>query len=150
MADAEPDNPGGFLAPSGGFKGLLHNGPCIAAVLAFVVAQVLKVFTYWYSERRWDFTRLIGSGGMPSSHTGCVRLTLPGLSFSCCRARTSVHALTKHAAPRQVIALTTAIGVLKGTGSEAFAVGLVFSLVVRALTQQGAAFPTWQALACMT
>lgn len=31
----------------------------------------------------------------------------------------------------QVVALTTAIGVLKGTGSEAFAVGLVFSLVVR-------------------
>ena len=51
--------------------------PCIAAVLAFVVAQVLKVFTYWYSERRWDFTRLIGSGGMPSSHTGCVRHTTP-------------------------------------------------------------------------
>ncbi len=40
--------------------------------MAFVIAQVLKVFTYWYSERRWDFTRLIGSGGMPSSHTGCV------------------------------------------------------------------------------
>lgn len=46
--------------------------PCIAAVAAFVIAQVLKVFTYWYSERRWDATRLIGSGGMPSSHTGCV------------------------------------------------------------------------------
>lgn len=46
--------------------------PCIAAVIAFVIAQVLKVFTYWYSERRWDATRLIGSGGMPSSHTGCV------------------------------------------------------------------------------
>ncbi len=46
--------------------------PCVAAVLAFVIAQTLKLFTYWYSERRWDFTRLIGSGGMPSSHTGCV------------------------------------------------------------------------------
>lgn len=32
----------------------------------------------------------------------------------------------------QVIALTTAIGVLNGTNSEAFAVGLVFSLVVSA------------------
>ena len=31
-----------------------------------------------------------------------------------------------------MIALTTAIGVLKGTNSEAFAVGLVFSLVVSA------------------
>ena len=31
----------------------------------------------------------------------------------------------------QVIALTTAIGVVRGTNSEAFALGLVFSLVVR-------------------
>lgn len=53
--------------------------PCIAAVAAFVIAQVLKVFTYWYSERRWDATRLIGSGGMPSSHTGCVSLCPPRL-----------------------------------------------------------------------
>ena len=53
--------------------------PCIAAVAAFVVAQVLKLFTYWYSERRWDATRLIGSGGMPSSHTGCVSLCPPRL-----------------------------------------------------------------------
>ena len=50
--------------------------PCVAAVLAFVIAQTLKLFTYWYSERRWDFTRLIGSGGMPSSHTGCVSALL--------------------------------------------------------------------------
>ena len=32
----------------------------------------------------------------------------------------------------QVTALTTAIGVLRGTNNEAFAVALVFSLVVRA------------------
>ena len=32
--------------------------------------------------------------------------------------------------PLQVIALTTAIGVVRGTNSEAFALGLVFSLVV--------------------
>ncbi|CAK0787965.1 hypothetical protein CVIRNUC_011187 [Coccomyxa viridis] len=100
MTEADPGHPGGFLEPSGGFRGLIHNGPCVAAVLAFVIAQTLKLFTYWYSERRWDFTRLIGSGGMPSSHTGCV------------------------------VGLTTAIGVIRGTGSEAFAVGLVFSIVV--------------------
>lgn len=34
----------------------------------------------------------------------------------------------------QVVGLTTAIGVIRGTGSEAFAVGLVFSIVVRGLT----------------
>lgn len=26
MMEADPEHPGGFLAPSGGFKGLVHNG----------------------------------------------------------------------------------------------------------------------------
>ena len=47
--------------------------PFLAALAAFAIAQILKLFTYWYSERRWDWTRIIGSGGMPSSHTGLVR-----------------------------------------------------------------------------
>ena len=46
--------------------------PFIAAFIAFAIAQLLKVFTFWYSERRWDYTRVVGSGGMPSSHTACV------------------------------------------------------------------------------
>ena len=46
------------------------------------------------------FTRLIGSGGMPSSHTALV------------------------------IGLTTAVGVKEGTGSDIFAVCLVFTIVV--------------------
>ena len=50
--------------------------PFLAAFIAFFVAQFLKVFTFWYSEQRWDYTRLAGSGGMPSSHTACVS---PGL-----------------------------------------------------------------------
>jgi len=48
--------------------------PFIAAFIAFAIAQLLKVFTFWYSERRWDYTRVVGSGGMPSSHTACVSL----------------------------------------------------------------------------
>jgi len=82
------------------FTGILKNGPFIAAFIAFAIAQLLKVFTFWYSERRWDYTRVVGSGGMPSSHTACV------------------------------IGLTTSIGVINGTHNEMFAIGLVFSLVV--------------------
>ncbi len=50
----------------------------------------------------------------------------------CCGAMTVRHCKSgsKYCVHAQVVALTTAIGVLKGTGSEAFAVGLVFSLVV--------------------
>ena len=40
-------------------------------------------------------------------------------------------ARAQHAVRMQCVALTTAIGVLKGTANEAFAIGLVFSVVVR-------------------
>ncbi|KAK9824280.1 hypothetical protein WJX72_009145 [[Myrmecia] bisecta] len=89
-----------FFMGTGGLKGIFSNGPFIAAFIAFVIAQCLKVFTFWYAERRWDFSRLIGSGGMPSSHTALV------------------------------VSLTTAIGVLQGTSSDVFAIGLILSLVV--------------------
>ena len=117
--------------------------PFIAAFIAFFIAQLLKIFTFWYSDQRWDYTRVVGSGGMPSSHTACVS-PLPPLqssadplvprvmlqaSSNCCWTNHHKHL---HSLFLQVIALTTAIGVIRGTNSEAFALGLVFSLVVRA------------------
>lgn len=92
LADAAPG--------SGGLVGLFHNGAFVAAFLGFFFAQSAKVFTHYYTERKWDFTRLISSGGMPSSHTALV------------------------------MGLTTAIGVLQGTNSPMFAISLVFSLIV--------------------
>lgn len=49
----------------------------MAAFIAFAIAQIAKVFTYYYTENRWDPTRIIGSGGMPSSHTSMVRESSP-------------------------------------------------------------------------
>ncbi|KAK9809337.1 hypothetical protein WJX73_006425 [Symbiochloris irregularis] len=100
MSAGDPAHPSEFVLTSDGVAGIIHNWPLIAAFIAFFLAQFLKVFTFWYSERRWDYTRIAGSGGMPSSHTACV------------------------------IALTTSIGAVHGMGSQAFAIGLVFSLVV--------------------
>ena len=65
-------------ANSGGFIGLMHNGTFIAAFLGFLFAQSAKVFTAYYTERKWDFTRLVSSGGMPSSHTALVSLRAGG------------------------------------------------------------------------
>lgn len=83
-----------------GFMGMLHNGAFVAAFLGFFFAQSAKVFTHYYTEQKWDLARLVSSGGMPSSHTGLV------------------------------MGLTTALGVLQGTSSSAFAIALVFSLIV--------------------
>lgn len=41
-----------------------------------VVAQIAKVFTYYMVVRKWDFRMVMGSGGMPSSHSAlCFALT---------------------------------------------------------------------------
>ncbi|CAL0328010.1 unnamed protein product [Lupinus luteus] len=51
---------------------ILRNYPLVASLLAFAIAQSIKFFTTWYKERRWDPKQLIGSGGMPSSHSATV------------------------------------------------------------------------------
>uniref|UniRef100_A0A7S2Z161 Acid phosphatase/vanadium-dependent haloperoxidase-related protein n=1 Tax=Chloropicon laureae TaxID=464258 RepID=A0A7S2Z161_9CHLO len=79
---------------------IFTNAPLLAAILSFVFAQVAKVFTTWYLDRKWDLTRLVGSGGMPSSHSAFVT------------------------------GLCTAVGFANGTSSVEFAVCFVFSAIV--------------------
>ncbi|KAJ4977235.1 hypothetical protein NE237_002341 [Protea cynaroides] len=79
---------------------LPSNIPLLSAFLAFALAQFLKLFTTWFKEKRWDTRRMLGSGGMPSSHSATV------------------------------IALTVAIGLQDGTGGSAFALAVVMASVV--------------------
>ena len=72
----------------------------MAAFWGFTVAQVMKVFTHYYTERRWDVWRLLGSGGMPSSHSAFV------------------------------MGLVTGLGVKNGTTSDSFALAFVLAAVV--------------------
>ncbi|XP_058095149.1 uncharacterized protein LOC131240738 isoform X2 [Magnolia sinica] len=79
---------------------LATNLPLLSAFLAFATAQFLKLFTTWYKEKRWDSKRLLGSGGMPSSHSATVT------------------------------ALAAAIGLREGTGGSSFALAVVLAAVV--------------------
>ncbi|XP_034692310.1 uncharacterized membrane protein YuiD [Vitis riparia] len=79
---------------------ILSNYPLLAALLSFVLAQTIKVFTSWYRDRRWDLKQLVGSGGMPSSHSATVT------------------------------ALAAAIGLQEGFGGSMFAISLVIACVV--------------------
>ncbi|KAK2636715.1 hypothetical protein Ddye_031507 [Dipteronia dyeriana] len=76
------------------------NYPLISALASFAVAQFIKFFTLWYRERRWDLKQLVGSGGMPSSHSATVT------------------------------ALAMAIGFQEGFGGPLFSVALVLACVV--------------------
>lgn len=79
---------------------IFANQPLMAALIAFMVAQSLKVLTTWYKEKRWEVKRLLGSGGMPSSHAATV------------------------------MGLAAAIGLKDGPGGSVFAIALVLASVV--------------------
>jgi len=84
-----------------GASSLVGSPALVAAMLAFTIAQICKVFTHYHTTGKVDWGRLVGSGGMPSSHTALV------------------------------VGLTTAIGLKDALDSSIFALCLVFSLVVR-------------------
>ncbi|KAJ7957600.1 Acid phosphatase/vanadium-dependent haloperoxidase-related protein [Quillaja saponaria] len=48
---------------------------------AFAIAQFIKFFTTWYKEKRWDLKQLVGSGGMPSSHSATVTALAASIGF---------------------------------------------------------------------
>ena len=81
-------------------KELLANEVLWAAVIANVVAQGLKLVVYYLLDRRWSWERLLESGGMPSSHSAMVT------------------------------ALATGVGLTAGLDSVAFAMALVFAMIV--------------------
>lgn len=72
----------------------------MACITAWFIAQIIKIVLTFYSSKKIDLTRFVGSGGMPSSHTAFVT------------------------------ALSTSIGRIYGWESPIFAVSLCFALVV--------------------
>ena len=54
------------------FKVLTSNAIINICFLAWASAQLIKTFLYWVVTNRFRSERLLGSGGMPSSHTATV------------------------------------------------------------------------------
>ncbi len=79
---------------------LLYNPWLMAAMLAWLLAQLLKMTFSTIATRRFDFSRFVDTGGMPSSHTAFVS------------------------------SLATAVGLTEGWRSVLFAVVLSFALLV--------------------
>mgnify|MGYP000911241126 CR=1 FL=1 len=81
-------------------SGLLSNKILFTALVAWTIAQGLKVPSTLISRRHWDFARLVSPGGMPSSHSALVT------------------------------ALFVAVGRVKGFSSAEAAIATVLALVV--------------------
>jgi uncharacterized protein len=76
------------------------NPPLGLAVLAMASVQLFKFVFAWIWFRKPDFTRLVGTGGMPSAHSASVT------------------------------ALTVAVGMEAGWNSTLFGAAAYFSLVI--------------------
>jgi len=80
--------------------GILRNHVILAGLIGWFLAQALKVPIYYFVEKKWDFHRFHGSGGMPSSHTSMA------------------------------VAATILAGALHGFDSPLFGLSVVFTSVV--------------------
>lgn len=53
-------------------QSIISNKAITIPVLAWFVAQLIKVLRVIYKEKKLDITRFVGSGGMPSSHSAFI------------------------------------------------------------------------------
>lgn len=81
-------------------EGILNNPVLAAAVMGWFVAQVLKLIIHFMITKEFIWERMVGSGGMPSSHSSTV------------------------------CALATAAGICYGGGSFAFAISVIMAIIV--------------------
>ena len=52
--------------------GIFQNHVLIAVMIAWLLAQILKIPTEYLRSRRWLWTMFFAAGGMPSSHTALM------------------------------------------------------------------------------
>jgi len=78
---------------------IFYNKTLNISLLAWLIAQTLKVVIVLYQEKKFNIERFVGAGGMPSSHSAFV------------------------------MALSTSIGLNYGWNSPIYALALVFALV---------------------
>jgi acid phosphatase family membrane protein YuiD len=63
-------------------SGIFTNRILWAAVISWAIAQILKIFTSLRTERRIDWSKIMGPGGMPSSHSAFVTSLAMGIGLS--------------------------------------------------------------------
>lgn len=54
------------------FLQILNNSPFVVALIGWFFAQGFKILTNWFKYKKFDPERVMGSGGMPSSHTTSI------------------------------------------------------------------------------
>lgn len=79
---------------------IIENRVLVIALVAWILAQILKIPLDYFITRKWDWSTLLSSGGMPSSHSALLT------------------------------AATTSIGMYKGFDTPLFGLAFVVTMIV--------------------
>ncbi|KAF7813628.1 putative membrane protein yuiD [Senna tora] len=60
---------------------IVANYALVSAIVALAVAQSIKFFSSWFKEGRCTIRLLVGSGGMPCSHSATVTALAAAIGF---------------------------------------------------------------------
>lgn len=103
---------------------LLENHLLLSALLAWSAAQIIKTVIYAIVNRKLDFHRLFGDGGMPSGHSATVTAmaVTAGLEYG---VHSAVFAI---AAILAIIVMHDAMGVRLEAGKHAQALNELLDL----------------------
>ncbi len=97
------------------FEGLFANRIFLTAIAGWFIAQVLKTIIHFVLVREFKAERLVGSGGMPSSHSATV-CALVGATFYEFGSASFPFAISLIFA---IIVMHDAMGVRRETGIQA-------------------------------
>jgi acid phosphatase family membrane protein YuiD len=63
------------------FIGILNNPVFIGCIITSILAQVLKLPLEYLRTKQWDWSLLISTGGMPSSHSAVVTTAAASIGY---------------------------------------------------------------------
>lgn len=108
---------------------LLHNSIFLSAIIGWLVAQILKTIIHLIVNKQFVAERMVGGGGMPSSHsaTVCALATATGLRFGGGSFEFALAAIFA------IVVMYDAMGVRQETGKQ----GRVLNEMMEIFTQMG-------------
>lgn len=97
------------------FQELAQNTIFVSAALGWLIAQILKTLIHLFFTKKFVAERLVGSGGMPSSHsaTVCALATSTAFSYGADSFEFAITAILA------IIVMYDAMGVRRETGIQA-------------------------------
>jgi acid phosphatase family membrane protein YuiD len=94
---------------------LLSNTILIAALLSWMVSQLIKTILTLFSTKRFDMERMFGAGGMPSAHSAMVCSLAMGIANKCTVASPQFALAVAFAG----VVMYDAMGVRRAAGEQA-------------------------------